>query len=141
MSNNEGGGKGEGVDSSPPAAASSSMEESIKEIRRKIRERQAIAQEAYQKFVALANEESDHSKSALDELLGTIASTMESIWLDMEQLYTIAYVSTEKTEQLYQFIFTLSEVTEDKEVTDRMLKKYNKLRKRIRRITKNSFYK
>jgi valyl-tRNA synthetase len=140
MSNNEGGGKEEGIDSSPPAAASS-MEESIKEIRQKIRERQAIAQEAYQKFVALANEESDQSKSVLAELLGTIASTIELIWLDIEQLYTIAYVNTEETEQLYQFIFTLPEVTEDKEVIDRMLKKYNKLRKRIRRITKNSFYK
>jgi DNA repair ATPase RecN len=133
MSDN-GRGKEEGIDSSPLAAAPS-MEESIKEIRQKIRERQAIAQEAYQKFVALANEESDHSKSALAELLGTIASTMESIWLDMEQLYNLYYINTEKTEQLYQFIFTLPEVTEDKEVTDRMLEKYNKLRKRIKRIT------
>ncbi len=107
MSNNEGGGKEEGVDSSPLAAAPS-MEESIKEIRQKIRERQAIAQEAYQKFVTLANEESDHSKSALAELLGIIASTMESIWLDMEQLYNLCfYKRSTNIHYFYSIIFRI----------------------------------
>jgi hypothetical protein len=134
MSNNEGG-KEEGVDSSPPAAAASSTEESIKEIRQKIRERQAVTQEAYQKFVALVNEESDPFKSVIAELVAIFQSTMDLLWLELEQLYTKEYVNTEKIDLLYEFIFTLPEVTEDKEVTDRMLKKYNNLRKRIRRIT------
>jgi hypothetical protein len=135
MSNTEGR-KEEGVDSPPlpPSAAPSSMEESIKEIRQKIRERQAIVQETYQKFVDLANEESEPFKNVLAELLSAFQSTMNLIWLEIEQLYTIEYVNTEKIDQLYEFIFTLPEVREDKEVTDRMLKKYNKLRKRIRRI-------
>lgn len=129
MSNNEG--EEESPSSSPPAA---SMEESIKEIRQKIRERQAIAQETYQKFVTLANEESDPFKKDIAEALAAIQFTTNSTWLEIERLYTIELVNTEKIKQLYRFIFTLPEVIEDKEVTNRMLEKYNKLRNRIKSL-------
>lgn len=129
MSNNEG--EEESPSSSPPAT---SMEESIKEIRQKIRERQAITQETYQKFVTLANEESDPFKKDIAEALAAIQFTTNSTWLEIERLYTIELVNTEKIKQLYRFIFTLPEVIEDKEVTNRMLEKHDKLRNRIKSL-------
>ncbi len=114
--------------------ARDSLEESIKDIRQKILQRQTIGEAAWQKFAELANQESDPFKKAVAEDLAAIHFTLNTMWLEIERLYTIEMVNAEKIKQLYTFIFTLPEVIEDKDVINRMLGRYGELRNKIKSL-------
>jgi hypothetical protein len=113
----------------------SSTEEMIKDIRKKIFQRQTISQAAWQKFAALANHESaDPFKKSVAEDLAAIHFTITTIWLEIERLYTFELVNGEKIKQLYGLIFMVPGVLENKEVTSRMLEKMDELDKRIKSL-------
>lgn len=109
------------------------MEDLVKEIKEKIRRRQEFAQVLYQKFVALADEESDLFKKEVAETLAATQFDLSSMWSDVEKLYIVELVNAEKIKLLYELItlILLPEVTKDSELTKEVREKIKDLNDRI----------
>jgi hypothetical protein len=109
--------------------------EMIKDIRKIILERQTISQAAWQKFAELANQESaDPFKKSVAEDLAAIHFSINTIWLEIERLYTFELINTEKIKELYGLIFMVPGVMENKEVTNRMRQKVGELDKWVKSL-------
>jgi hypothetical protein len=112
------------------------MEDLIKEIREKIRQRQEFAKELYQKFVAFADEESDPFKKEVAETVAATQFDISSMWSDVEKLYVVELVNAEKIKLLYELITLtlLPEVTKDSELIKRVKEEIHYLNDRIRNL-------
>ena len=112
------------------------MEELTKEIMEKIRQRQEFAKGLYQKFVALADEESDPFKKEVAETVAATQFDISSMWSDVEKLYVMELVNAEKIKLLYELITLtlLPEVTKDPELIKEVREKIKDLNDRIKNL-------
>jgi hypothetical protein len=66
--------------------------------------------------------------------LAAIHFTITTLWHDLEMLYVFEYVNQERFTQIYKFIFSLPEVTQDNKVFEDMVKKWKDLEHRIKNL-------
>jgi len=109
-----------------------SMEDSTKETREIIKQRQITSERLRQKFTALAERESDPFRKAAAEDLAAIHFTITTLWHDIEMLYVFEYTNQEKFNLLSKFIFGLPEVVQNQVIFTDMIKKMTELDKRIK---------
>jgi hypothetical protein len=116
----------------------SSMEDVVEEIREKILKRQIISEQKRREFLAWADRQSpaDPFKKAVAEDLSAIHYTINSLLHYIELLYISELANKERSNQLYNFILSLPEVTQNQELKGRMTKEWTNLNDRIRNLVK-----